>query len=76
MGTTDLNEFYGVTVRPAEKQGREYVAKGEIFRRDDFRTVEIVSGTGAARSSAERRAVQEARMWVAGSGEPEDWKKG
>lgn len=60
--TTDMDEHYGVTVRPAERMGSTWIAHGDLFRRDTQADIGAVArGEGSSAVRAENAALVAAR---------------
>jgi len=75
--TVDLNEYYGVTIFHAQKIGpRQWRARARLFRRDTFEVLEEFFADGGAMTSADARALKEAREKVAFRACPPDWRGG
>lgn len=72
--TKDINMYYGVTIYHAEKIGpKRWRAKGEIFRRDTYKILETFYTEGGAMTSADRKALIEAKHISSHWGIPKDW---
>ena len=56
--TTSLNDWYGITLNTSKESAGSalWVAKGDIYRRDNNEPVEAVSGSGATTALAEQDA--------------------
>jgi len=71
--TSNVNEYYGVTVWGLEHGRSGWTAKASIFRRDTQDVVETCGGEGRTQSSAQRAALNEARTRILSMASPEEW---
>jgi hypothetical protein len=80
MATSDINEWYSVTVFPEEKVGpKRWRARAHVFRLDrldtpENRVGEEFVGFGTTPNSARYDAHCQAKSFVESQGKPLDWQ--
>ncbi len=80
--TSDINDFFSVTVFPGEEVGpKRWRARAHVFRRDrldtpENRVGEEFVGFGTTRNSANYDAHCQAKSFVELQGKPLDWRVG
>ena len=77
--TSDINDWYSVTVFHAEKVGpKRWRARAHVFRRDRLDTPDRVEkefvGSGTTMKSAAYDAYCQAKSFVKSQGKPLDWE--